>query len=226
MNEFTSVIGAQVEALLQLVKDYRERRCGEILEHARVEAATAIEHAHRVARARMRKAVEEERARSQEKIISTQARLQTQRRQGQQKADAVLLRQAWDALQQRLIARWQDGGSRRTWVRALLRQARAVLPARKWQIEHPVGWRTQEALGPESELRAQGDGELPAFVETPEISAGLRIRSDKVCLDGTPAGLLASRAEVEAQLLAEFHRLEAKDYAAPNRGRRSGNIKS
>jgi hypothetical protein len=226
MNEFASIVGAQVEALLQLVEDYREHRCGEILEHARVEAATAVEHAHREARARMRKAVEEERARSQEKIISTQARLQTQRRQGQQKADAVLLRQAWDALQQRLIARWQDDGSRRTWVRALLRQARAVLPAKKWQIEHPVGWRTREALGPESELDAQGDGELPVFVETPEISAGLRIRADEVCLDGTPAGLLASRAEVEAQLLAEFHRLAAKDFAALNRGRRSGNTKS
>ena len=105
MNEFASVIDAQVEALLQLVEDYRERRCGEILEHARVEAAKAVKHAHHEARARMRKAVEEERARSQEKIISTQARLQTQRRQGQQKADATLLREAWDALQQRLIAR-------------------------------------------------------------------------------------------------------------------------
>ena len=217
MNEFASVIDAQVEALLQLVEDYRERRCGEILEHARVEAAKAVKHAHHEARARMRKAVEEERARSQEKIISTQARLQTQRRQGQQKADATLLREAWDALQQRLIARWQDGGSRRTWVRALLRQARAVLPAKKWQIEHPVGWRTQEALGPESELDGQGDSGLPAFVETPEISAGLRIRADEVCLDGTPAGLLASWAEVEAQLLAEFHRLAAKDRATANR---------
>lgn len=224
MNQLASVIDAQVEALLQLVKDHRERRCREILDHARVEAATAVKHAHREGRARMRKAVEEERTRSREKIISTEAQLHTQRRQAQQQADTVLLQQAWDALQGRLIARWQDAASRRTWVEALVRQARAVLPAKRWQIEHPVGWRTQEALGPDGELI--GQEELPEFVETPEIGAGLRIRADEVCLDGTPAGLLASRAEVEAQLLAQFHRLAVGGRAAANRGRRSGNTES
>ena len=205
MNELASVVDAQVEALLQLIEDYRERQCRQILDHARIEARRAVRDAHREARARMRKAVEEERARSREKIISTEAQLQTQRRQGQQQADTVLLQQAWSALQKRLLARWQDAGSRRTWVAALMCQARAVLPAKRWQIEHPLGWRTQEALGPDGELT--GQEELPVFVETPEISAGLRIRAEEVCLDGTPTGLLASRAEVEAQLLAQFHRL-------------------
>jgi F0F1-type ATP synthase membrane subunit b/b' len=219
VNEFASVIDAQVEALLQLVEDYRERQCRQILDHAHAEAATVVKHAHRDARARMHKVVEEERVRSQEKIASTHAQLQTQRRQAQQQADTVLLQQAWDALQGRLLARWQDAGSRRTWVQALVRQARALLPAKKWQIEHPVGWRTQELLGPSRELGGQGDGKLPAFVETPEISAGLRIRIDDACLDGTPAGLLASRAEVEAQLLAQFHRLAMQRRAAAKRGK-------
>lgn len=226
MNEVASVIDAQVEALLQLVESYRERRCRQILEDARAEATTAVKHAHREARARMHKAVEEERVRSREKIVSTQAQLQTQRRQGQQQADAALLQQAWDALQGRLLARWQDADSRRTWVQALVRQARALLPAKKWQIEHPVGWRPQEALGLGSELSAQGDGESPAFVETPEISAGLRVRVDEACLDATAAGLLASRAEVEALLLAQFHRLVEEERAAANRGRRRAKAES
>lgn len=218
MNELVSVIDAQVEALLQLIKDYRERRCREILEHAQSEATTAVKHAHRDARARMHKAVEEERVRSQEKIVSTQAQLQTQRRQRQQQADAALLRQAWGALQGQLVTRWQDTHSRRIWVRALLRQARALLPAKKWQIEHPVGWHTQEALGPDSALDDRSERESPAFVEVPEISAGLRIRAGEACLDGTPAGLLASRAEVEAELLAQFHRLVEEDRTTANRG--------
>lgn len=217
MNEVANVVDAQVEALLQLVEDYREHRCREILERARAEAATAVRDAHREGRARMHKAVEEERVRSHEKIVSTHAQLQTHKRRGQQQADTALLQQAWDALQKRLLARWQDAGSRRTWVRALLRQARAVLPAKKWQVEHPVGWRTQEALGPGSELSAQG--ELPTFVELPEICAGLRIRAGDACLDGTPAGLLASRAEIEAQLLSQFHHPAEEKPAAANPGR-------
>lgn len=226
MNESTSIIDEQVEALLKLVEDYRERRCRQVLEHARVEAAAAVKQAHREARARMHKAIEEERARSQEKIASTRAQLQTQRRQRQQQADTALLRQTWDALHERLLARWQDAGTRRTWVQALMRQARAVLPAKRWQIEHPVGWRTQEALGPGSELSAPGDGELPAFVEKPEITAGLRIRADDACLDGTPAGLLASQAEIEAQLLAQFYRLAVEDRAMANPGHRRSKSES
>lgn len=223
MNELVSVIDAQVEALLQLIKDYRERRCREILEHAHAEAATAVKHAHRDARVRMHKAVEEERVRSQEKIVSTQAQLQTQRRQRQQQADAALLREAWGALQGQLVTRWQDTHSRRVWVGALVRQARALLPAKKWRIEHPVGWHTQEALGPDSELDGRSEGESPAFVEVPEISAGLRIRVGEACLDGTPAGLLASRSEVEAELLSQFHHLaEGKPAAANPECRRSG----
>jgi hypothetical protein len=225
MNESTNVIDAQVEALLKLVEAYRERRCRQVLEHAQTEAVTAVKQAHRDARARMHKTIEEERARSQEKIASTQAQLQTQRRQRQQQADTALLRQAWDALQERLVARWQDAGARRTWVQALMRQARAVLPAKRWQIEHPVGWRTQEALGQESELSALGVDELPAFVEMSEITAGLRIRADDACLDGTPAGLLASRAEIEAQLLAQFHRLAVEERAATNPGRRRDKVR-
>ncbi|NIQ44086.1 MAG: hypothetical protein GTN85_18665 [Pseudomonas stutzeri] len=222
MNESTSVIEAQVEALLELVEDYRERRCRQVLEHARAEAVAAVKQAHHEARTRMHKAIEEERTRSQQKIAATQAQLQTQRRQRQQQGDTALLRTAWDALQERLLARWQDAGSRRTWVQALLRQARAVLPAKNWRIEHPVGWRTQEALGPGSELSALGESELPAFVEMSEITAGLHIRADDACLDGTPVGLLASRAEIEAQLLAEFHRLAVEARATANPGRRRG----
>ena len=226
MNESTSLIDAQLEALLKLVEDYRERRCREILEHARAEAKLAVKQAHREARARMRKTVEEERTRSREKIASTQAQLQTQRRQRQQHAETALLQQAWGALQERLLARWQDPGARRIWVLALLRQARAVLPAKKWQIEHPVGWRTQEALASGAERGVLGDGEAPLFVEDAEIRAGLRIRTDAACLDGTPLGLLASRAEIEAQLLAQLHRLALEDRAVANPGHRRRTSKS
>lgn len=212
MNRVASIIDAQVQALLQMVEEHRERRCRQILEQARTEAAAAVKQAYGEARARMHQAIEEERARGEGKIASTRAQLQTQRRQREQRLDMALLAQAWEALRARLLARWQDEQARRVWVRALVHQARAVLPAQKWRIEHPVGWRSQEALALLSEESAM-------FLEAPDIAAGLRIRAGDACLDGTPAGLLASRAEIEAQLLAELHRNVANELAANPGGR-------
>jgi hypothetical protein len=42
----------------------------------------------------------------------------------------------------------------------------------------------------------------PAFSVDAGITAGLRIRAGSACLDGTDRGLLASREDVEALLLA------------------------
>lgn len=226
MNEYASVIDAQVQALLQLVKEHREGRCREILEQAQTEAAAVVKQGHREARARMRSVIEEERARTKEKIASTRAQLQTQRRQRQQRADTALLEQAWEALRPRLLARWQDEKARRVWVRTLVRQAGAVLPAQRWQIEHPAGWRPQETLALFSEINADGGGGSPAFLEAPDIAAGLRIRADNACLDGTLEGLFASRAEIEAQLLAAFRQIRANERVTPRATRRSVNAES
>lgn len=226
MNEYANVIDAQVQALLRLVEEHRQRRCHEILEHARADAAAVIKQAHREARARMRLAIEEERTHAKEKLASTRAQLQTQSRQRQQRADARLLEQAWEVLPTRLLACWQQEEARRAWVRALVRQARTVLPAQGWQIEHPPGWRPQEVLALLSEIDGGGAGGPPAFLEVPDIAAGLRIRANDACLDGTPAGLLASRAEIEAQVLAQFRRIMANERAAPSLERRNAGSES
>jgi vacuolar-type H+-ATPase subunit H len=214
MNEPKSVINAQVEALLALVENYRESRCRQILEQARAQATEVVKQAHREARARMHKAIDEERARAQEKVASTHAQLQTRRRQRHHKADMALLETAWPALHETLVARWQDADSRRVWVRALVNQASTVLPAKQWRIEHPAGWQSRVALALAGEITAQAEGEPPVFVEACEATAGLRLCADGACLDGTPEGLLVGRAEIEAELLAEFHRVSAKALAA------------
>ncbi len=217
MNEYASVVDAQVQALLQLVQEHREHRCQEILEHARTEAAAVIQQAHRNARARMRRAIEEERTHTKEKVASTRAQLQTQGRQRQQRADATLLEQAWELLRARLRARWQQEEARRAWVRALVQQAHATLPAQGWQVEHPAGWRSEEALTSLREIDGDGTGAAPSFLEAPDIAAGLRIRVNDACLDGTLTGLFASRAEIEALVLAEFRRIKANERTTPRR---------
>lgn len=205
MNESVSVIDAQVEALLKLIEDYRESRCRQLLEKARSEAAMIVRQTHREGRARMHKAITEERSRTHEKLASTQARLQTQRRQRQQQADMALLQRAWAALREALLSRWQDAEARRTWIQSLFNEASAVLPAKPWQVEHPSGWDPQEA--PAGRAHAQSGGGAAKFVEMADIDAGLRIRAQGTCLDGTLTGLLTGRAEVEAQLLAEYYRV-------------------
>lgn len=206
MNESKGVIDAQVEALLQLVHNYHESRCRQIIEHAKAQAANIVKQAHHDARARMHTAIKEERMRAQEKIASTRAQLQTRRRQRHQQADMALLEKAWEMLHERLLTRWQDADSRRIWIRTLVQQALSVLPGKRWQIEHPSGWRPQEALALDNEITAHTEGESPTFVEARDITAGLRICAEGARLDGTLVGLLASRADIEAQLLAEFRR--------------------
>ncbi len=222
MNESQGVIDAQVEALLQLVRNYHESRCHQILEHANAQVATIVKQAHHEARARLHTTIKEERIRAQEKIASTRAQLQTRRRQRNQQADIALLEKAWAMLNERLLMRWQDADSRRIWIRTLIQQALRVLPGTQWQIEHPSGWRPQEALAFNDKITAHTNGESPTFVEAGDIAAGLRISAEGARLDGTLMGLLASRADIEAQLLAEFRRFLTEGLATHETPRKHG----
>ena len=73
---------------------------------------------------------------------------------------------------------------------------------RSGPCEHPTGWSAPDQgqflsafAGAEDAVR---------FAENSGIPAGLRIAGGDVSLDATPEGLLADRASVAAQFLAEL----------------------
>lgn len=206
MSAQRGVVAAQLEALLDLVEDFRSRSCREIEEQARARAEETVARARQEARVRMHAAVEHERARAQETLASTRARLLTQRRHGRQALDKRLAAQAWTELRPALARRWRNADQRRAWVEALVRRADELLPGSTWRVEHPPGWDAEEMSRLDSRESASGCGRSLTFVADPEIEAGLRIRVDGTCLDGTTQGLLADRPAVEAELLGEVHR--------------------
>ncbi len=206
MSEAQSIVEVQVGELLKLVESYRDKNCDLIRERARAQAAEIVTQAKHDARAHMRTAIKQERARAQAHIASTRAHLLTKRRQRQQRSDKLLVEQGWEKLIETLMMRWRDSNQRSSWVKALVLQGLALLPTGEWRVAVPPGWERDEMLGLGDEMAALPLVQSPTFVEDSSITAGLRIEVDGACLDATMDGLLANRAAIEAQLLAEISR--------------------
>jgi hypothetical protein len=214
MSEPKSIVDAQLEALLRLVAQHFEDRCRQTMAQAKAQAAALTEQAHREARDRMHEAIQHERARWDEKIQWTRAHLWTRQCQRRQRVNMLLLQQGWEKLYEILVQRWQKPNQRRLWVDALIDQALTRLPGKTWRIEHPPDWPADERLHASERLAAHIGGQSPSFVEVQDIVAGLRIRADETCLDGTVAGLLANRKAIEGQLLAEIGRASISEVSA------------
>ncbi|MEW6648404.1 MAG: hypothetical protein AB1450_14475 [Pseudomonadota bacterium] len=206
MSEAHSVVEAQVETLLALVEQHRAERCGELLAQAAERRQALLSAAYGEARARVREAILTERRRGQDKLDATRAQLETRARQQQHRTALLLLQHGWELLGQAVLQRWKSAPQRRQWVCGLLHQALQRLPRCSWVIEHPPGWDLAECAEMQEQLRTHC-GTLPELRANDQIDAGLRICAAGACLDGTLEGLLADRSAIEAQLLAQLHRL-------------------
>lgn len=200
------VLEAQVQALLQLLEQYRQERCAQLQAEAMTKAGALVRQAHRAARQRMGEAVQAERLRARQQLAASRAQVQTRLRQQQYQTAHLMLRHGWELLGTAVLQRWKNAPARRQWVSGLLHQALHALPRCHWVIEHPPGWESVEC---ESLLPAlQGHcGALPRFRADANLHAGLRICAEGACLDGTLEGLLADRNAIEADLLAQLQRL-------------------
>lgn len=192
--------GDHVKALLDLVASYRKTRCGEIQSAAGAQAQELLRHSRRAARARVHEAFAIERSRAAEEVALAEARLRTRSRLHAQRNRAALLREGWQLLIQELTRRWDDAGSRQSWVDAIIIRAREVLPGGAWRIAHAPGW----PAGEQKRVAAQLDPP-PAFSAGESVSAGLRVACGNNVVDGTISGLTAERDVVGARLL---HHLE------------------
>lgn len=202
MNQ-SSDPNAQEQALIRILEAKRDQRCEATRKQADEQCAALLEQAYRDARKRLGLAIREERARAKRQIEMAQVR--TGQRQRELRLSRLRLERGWELLPKALERRWQQDASRAAWVEALLREALAVLPAGEWTIHHAPAWSAQEikAVG---ELVAQRIGKTPRFQADQGIAAGIRIRLDGTCVDGSIPGLLANRAWVEARLLGEINR--------------------
>lgn len=188
-------------ALLDLVEQYKARRCAELLEPAQAEARAAIRAALSEARRRVSTAIAEERKRRALEVGAVEAALATDRRLAAQRHAVHLLSGAWRELRTRLIARWAAAPTRAQWVETHLQRAlRAVPTGAGWRIEYHPLWTESERAHALERLKA-GGVDTVRFVEAADIVAGFRIVGGHNVLDATLDGLLADRTQLEGGLL-------------------------
>lgn len=191
----------QARALLELIEADRASQCGRILGQAKSNADAHRAQAYAEAQSRLRQAFATQRQRCRERLAAAQSQLATRRRLQAQQRTSTLLHLAWQQLPAELLALWREPDSRAVWVTQVLEFARARLPGGSWDIVHAPDW-------PDAQQRTllAGLTAAPVLRADARISAGLKVLAHGNVLDATLDGLLADRAEFEAQLL---RRLEA-----------------
>jgi hypothetical protein len=200
-----SGVDHQERALLELIEADRAQQNALALGEAHRRAAAVLAQARAQALVRVRTTFAEQRQLQRERLAAAQARVATQRRLHEQQRMTALLRLAWEQLPGELAALWRDRTARAAWVVRVLNAARMHLPRGAWQVLHAPDWPAEERQACATDLKAVA-GVEPAFSADPAIVAGLKVLAAGNVVDGTLAGLVADRSDIEAQLLC---RLEA-----------------
>lgn len=213
MNDtLPSTVEANARALVALVEDHRTRRCGTIAAEADAQAAALLRGARANARAVARRTFDEARQRRESRIASASAEVATRQRVTEQHRLRALLEEGMRKLPEALERRWRDPYARAAWVAHVVAEARRCLPAGPWRVEHPADFAAAER-----ELLLRAVASPVDFVRVDDVRAGLRIGAPPNVIDGTLAGILADRDDVEAQLLVAVTR-ERRAAAAKERG--------
>lgn len=189
-------------ALLELVEQYRARRCDELRRPAYDEARATVRTALSDARRRVHTAIVEERKRYAAEVGAVEAAVATDRRLASQRHAVHLLGTAWHELRARLAARWDAPPTRTEWIDTHLGRALRSVPngGDGWRIETHPAWNGAEQARWSERLRI--DGIAPVrFEPLPSITAGFRVVSGHNVLDATLEGLLADRSQLEGRLL-------------------------
>ena len=204
MNAASSMLEAQTLALLRRLAREQDARCHRIEDDAAAQAVEIVRKARAEARARVHQAVAEARREQERALLQRRAALDTGARQTRQGALGAWLEQAWVALPGALHSRWDDSASRAQWCRAALSAAtRSLLHHDVLQVEVDPRWLDDVAPLVRDHCR---DGSTATMIPVAGLGAGLRIRAGHACVDATIPGLLAPRARIASDLLAEFGR--------------------
>ncbi|MFO1305919.1 MAG: hypothetical protein U1F54_19515 [Burkholderiales bacterium] len=189
-------VDANARALAALVEEHRATRCEAIAGEARAQAQSLVRTARAHARAMARRAFDEARERRALRIASASAEVATRIRVAEQHRLRALLEHGMRMLPDALEQRWRDPVHRAAWVAHIVDEARAKLPPGAWRVLHPADFTAEERTALSRAAAAPLE-----FAASGAIRAGLRIEAPPNAIDGTLEGILASRDDVEAQML-------------------------
>ncbi len=190
-----------LEHLLGVVVDNREKRCQDIRDRARQQAAEIIGQAYTKGRARLHRHVGELREKYRLEVTSATARNQTLLRQQHHKEERAILDVAWPMLRTAMMALWQQQETRCQWIESAIETAKQRLRQQGWRIEHPPDFSKDDRQCIERMLTG---GEKPELSPCDDIEAGIRIRLDGAVIDATLSGLLRQKRAIEARMIARI----------------------
>jgi len=203
VNPFAGILRHQVQQIADTLRHQQELRCREIVAAAERKAKQAIRDSRGHLRKRQHQAVREERQRREHELLTAKSRIETANRRRAFARHETVLQSAWPLLLEALAGRWSDAGHRRAWCDMILTEAASTLLASDWVVEHPQNWPEDDRDEFVEGMRKLGLA-APRFVAASDITCGLRVSADTACLDGTIDGLLGTRHDVEALLLAAW----------------------
>jgi len=207
-NMPTSIVDAQVQRLLEVVNEYQQQQCDELLDHAHAQSRKIIRQAFRNARSRVHHDIQASRQNMQQELAATRAKQHTFMMQERHRRDQDFLNQAWSRLADQLQARWREQKQRKSWVQNIVQTALKVLPGKTWQVDCPADWPKAEQDELLNAVNKTGKREV-SISGVKDIVAGIRISADAALVDGTLEGLMADRGRIESEMLARRKQLLA-----------------
>lgn len=205
-NMPSSIVDAQVQRLLEVVTEYRQQQCDELLGHAHTQSRKIIRQAFRNARLRVHHDIQDSRQNMQQELAATRAKQHTSLMQQKHRQAQEFLNQAWNSLADKLQERWREPQQRQAWVQSIILTALKVLPGNSWQVTCPADWPKKEQEDFLNTVNQAGKREV-SFNSTTNIVAGIRISADAALVDGTVDGLMADRGRIESEMLAQRKKL-------------------
>lgn len=193
----------QEQALIDRVRRGTEARCASAEEEAHRQGAELIAQGRAEARQRLRQAVHQESSRGRQALVEAQAQADLEQRQREQAQLQELLKAMWKELPELLAERWTDPAQQHAWIEAALEAASPLVPGRPWTLELATSLGEEPRAALEARARKLGATQIN-WVQDPALGPGVRIRAGGACISATVPGLLARRADIEADFLAAY----------------------
>ena len=209
MKTTFSVLGLQVDGMLEGIAEDRDAQIKDILAAGRAQADEVIAAARAAGRRRLRESLRDERSRMERQIQQESAGLATAARVRRLRIQRDRLERGHALAAEALRARWREPDTRRQWIETAL-EACEVLEPGLWRVTQAAG-ATADDVERLSAGIAELAGQPPEVAEDDALDGGLRIFAPDVCLDVSIDGLLRDREQVEGLLLATLLELERAD---------------